>query len=240
MTFRDAAAAADANAPAPVGLGASYDRVAGEYAARVAGELAGKPLDRALLAAFAEQVRALGPVCDAGCGPGHVGAFLAALGCDVEGVDLAPGMVAEARRLHPPDRPAGASARLTFRVGDLRALDVADATYGGVVAFYSVIHLAADELGPAVLEWARALRPGGYALVAFHVADAEHRPGEARRLTEWWGRAVDVTFHFLAPEAVTTACADAGLAVEAVLRRTPYAGVEHASERAYVLARRPA
>jgi hypothetical protein len=51
-----------------------YDAVAGEYARRIAGELEGKPLDRALLDAFAEQVRPHGPVADLGCGPGHVGA----------------------------------------------------------------------------------------------------------------------------------------------------------------------
>jgi hypothetical protein len=59
----------------------SYDTVTDAYVERVHGELVHKPLDRALLTAFAEQVLGeFGPgasICDAGCGPGHVGAFLA-------------------------------------------------------------------------------------------------------------------------------------------------------------------
>lgn len=50
---------------------ASYDRVAEEYAARIAGELAGKPLDRALLVCLVEQVVGLGDIADIGCGPGQ-------------------------------------------------------------------------------------------------------------------------------------------------------------------------
>ena len=62
----------------------SYDVVADAYAEAMSGELRHKPLDRALLTAFAEQVReAAGGlrddarVWDVGCGPGHVTAFLA-------------------------------------------------------------------------------------------------------------------------------------------------------------------
>ncbi len=47
----------------------SYDRVAAAYAAHYLGELAYKPLDRALLDCFAEEVRGHGPVGDIGCGP---------------------------------------------------------------------------------------------------------------------------------------------------------------------------
>ena len=48
---------------------ATYDRIAAEYAARIAGELAGKPLDRALLACFAEQVDGMGTAADMGFAP---------------------------------------------------------------------------------------------------------------------------------------------------------------------------
>src|SRR5690349_12236808 len=80
---------------------ASYNRVAEEYAARIAGELAGKPLDRALLACFVEQVGKLGSIADIGCGPGHVAAYLYELGASVVGIDLSPDMVAVARQRSP-------------------------------------------------------------------------------------------------------------------------------------------
>jgi ubiquinone/menaquinone biosynthesis C-methylase UbiE len=65
-----------------------YDEVAETYAERLGDELAGKPLDRALLRAFAEQLAAGAPgvVVDVGCGPGHVTAFLAGCGLAVAGL----------------------------------------------------------------------------------------------------------------------------------------------------------
>jgi predicted TPR repeat methyltransferase len=91
--------------PAPAGRMAatrwSYDAVAAAYADAFSDELRRKPLDRALLAAFAEQVRqhapARGRVWDIGCGPGHITAFLAGLGLDAAGIDLSGGMVAQAK-----------------------------------------------------------------------------------------------------------------------------------------------
>ena len=69
---------------------ASYDAVADTYVARVHDELAHKPLDRGLLTAFAEQLQdengAHATACDMGCGPGHVGAFLADRGLAVTGI----------------------------------------------------------------------------------------------------------------------------------------------------------
>jgi SAM-dependent methyltransferase len=206
-------------------LRASYDQVAADYTAQIADELAAKPLDRALLAAFAEQAGALGLVADLGCGPGHVVAHLAATGIEVEGIDLSDGMVAAARQRYPA---------LVFRQGDMRSLAAADATYGGVVAFYSIIHLADDELAPTFREWQRALRPSGLALVAFHIGDA------VLHLDTWWQRPVDLDFRFLPVERVTTALVEAQFTIEAVTQRAPYPGAEHASQRAYVLARKGA
>lgn len=56
------------------GTRAAYDTVAVDYAELLTTELAAKPLDRGLLAAFAELVKNSGggPVADLGCGPGRV------------------------------------------------------------------------------------------------------------------------------------------------------------------------
>ncbi|HEX5689190.1 MAG TPA: methyltransferase domain-containing protein [Roseiflexaceae bacterium] len=207
----------------PNPLSSSYDRVAAEYTARIADELAGKPLDRALLRAFAEQVGPLGPLADLGCGPGQVAAFLAEAGSEVVGFDLSSGMIEQARLRYP---------KLTFRQGDLRSLPASDAAFGGIVAFYSIIHLLPAERVPAFREWRRVLRPGGFALVAFHIGDS------VTHFDEWWDRPVDLDFHFLEPEAVAAELIEAGFTIEATLRRAPYAGVEHPNERGYVLARR--
>jgi hypothetical protein len=70
----------------------SYDAVADEYATRIAGELAHKPFDCALLDRFAARVGTLGTVADVGCGSGHVARYfwVALSGADVGGT-ISPG-----------------------------------------------------------------------------------------------------------------------------------------------------
>lgn len=102
----------------------SYDAVAESYADQLRDALAQAPHERAILATFAEQVRAVGdrPVADAGCGSGRMTAHLCGLGVDAFGIDLSPAMVAVARREHPG---------LRFEVGSMTDLEVADASLAG-------------------------------------------------------------------------------------------------------------
>lgn len=203
---------------------ASYDRVAAEYARRIAGELAHKPLDRTLLDRFAERVRGAGPVADLGCGPGHVAGYLAERGADVFGLDLSPEMVEQARALHP---------ELPFRVGDVTALDVPDGAWAGAVAYYSLIHLPRASVAAALRETARALRPGAPLLVAFHVGD------ETRHLDEWWGQPVHLDFFFFGVDEMAGYLREAGFVLESVTEREPYPEVEAQTRRAYLLATAP-
>ena len=145
-------------------------------------------------------------------------------GVDVTGIDLSPAMVEEARRLHPG---------IGFRVGDMFALDVQDSGFAGIVAFYSIVHLTADSLPPAFTEMRRVLRPGGTLLVAFHVGDEVLRPGEL------WGVPITLDWTFFPLDVVVRALGSVGFLVTDVREREPYEGVEHASRRAYVSAKRP-
>ena len=201
-------------------LRAGYAAVARAYREHLGHELAGKPLDRAFLAAFAE--RCTGRIADVGCGPGHVAQFLASLGADVEGLDLSPAMIEEARALAPA---------LAFRVGDMFALPYAAGALGGIVAFYSIVHLQSDELGPLFAELRRALAPDGLVALAFHVGT------EAVHVDELFGSATSLDFVFHRSEVVGEALVAAGFAIEARLDRQPYPGVEHPSPRSYLLAR---
>jgi SAM-dependent methyltransferase len=201
-----------------------YDRVAERYAAEVAGELAGKPLDRALLSAFAEEC-AGGPVLDVGCGPGHASAYLAGHGVRPLGVDLSPKMCAVARR----------RTGLPYCAGDASSLPVRSGSVAGIVCLYAVIHLDAIGRAAAYREFRRVLRPGGRALIAFHTSAADVPTGEARTLTEWWGYQVELTFRYLDPAAEAEALRRAGLPLVARLDREPYPDVEHPSRRSYLL-----
>jgi SAM-dependent methyltransferase len=200
----------------------SYDLLAERYSAQLGDELVYKPLDRALLGALIEQHREGFSIVDLGCGPGHVAAWLSAQGATVVGIDMSPGMVAVAQREHPD---------VEFRQGDLLSLPASDGEFGSAVAFYSIIHLGADELAAAFSELRRVLTAGGQLLIAFHVGD------EVRHVDELWGQGVDLDFRFLETAAVVDVLETAGFEVEAQLERKHYAE-EVETHRAYVMARR--
>jgi SAM-dependent methyltransferase len=200
----------------------SYDAVAEKYAAEFGGELARKPLDRALLACLVEQAAPGAPVADVGCGPGHVAAWVADHGAAAVGIDLSPAMVAVGRREYPA---------VEFRAGDLLDLPADEGEFGAVAALYSIIHLEPGELPRAFAEIRRVLRPAGLALVSFHLGS------EVRHLAEWWGVAVDVDFRFLEMADVAAALQRAGFGVEARLERASYPG-EVETRRGYLMARR--
>ncbi|GIX10751.1 MAG: methyltransferase [Elioraea sp.] len=203
----------------------SYDAVAADYAARLGGELAHKPFDRARLRDLAARVAGRGLIGDIGCGPGHVTAFLAACGADAIGLDLSPAMIAEARARHPGCR---------FAVADLHALGAAPGRFAALVLFYALIHEDDASLAAALAACRAALAPGGPLLAAVHLGEAPVH------LEEWWGHPVALTFRFFAEGELEAAMAQAGLRVLRSEARAPYAGVEYPSRRAYVLAERPA
>lgn len=207
----------------------SYDVVAAAYAGQVADELAGKPLDRALLGAVIE-LSDDGIIADIGCGPGQVTAYLAQNGGRAIGVDLSAAMCAL----------AGEATSLPFGAGDMTALPLQSSSLTAVVSLYAVIHLDADERAAAYREFARVLRPGGHALIAFHTGDQELQPGGQRTMTEWFGQFVTLTFRFLDPAAEADALLQAGLPVVARVDRQHYPAIEYPSTRTYLLVRRPA
>lgn len=144
----------------------AYDTVAVRYAELARNELDALPLDRALLAAFAETVRTSGPgpVAELGCGPGRVTAHLRDLGLDVFGVDLSPVMIDLARETYPD---------LRFEVGSMSALDVADGQLKGIASWYSVIHTPPRDLPLYFAEFRRVLADDGTLLLAFFEAEGE-------------------------------------------------------------------
>jgi SAM-dependent methyltransferase len=203
-------------------LAQSYDRVAQAYADRFARELDEKPFDRELLVGLADRLRGRGPVGDLGCGPGHVARFLADHGLDVLGIDLSPAMVEVARRLHGG----------RFQVGDLLALDLADSSLAGAVAFYSLIHVRRPEMQRAAAELHRVLAPGGVLLVAVHQGDGE------LHADEFLGQAASFDASLFQPDELAGLLAGAGLRVDRVTTRPPYAA-EYPTTRIYITAVRP-
>ncbi|MBH5336477.1 class I SAM-dependent methyltransferase [Streptomyces pactum] len=144
----------------------AYDAIATVYADFARDALDGFPLDRAVLAAFAEHVRdsGPGPVAELGCGPGQTTAHLRGLGLDVFGVDLSPVMIGLARGSYPDIR---------FEVGSMDALDLPDGHLRGVVSWYSLIHTPPSDVPAYLAEFRRVLAGDGHLLLAFFEAEGE-------------------------------------------------------------------
>lgn len=227
-----ARAAVDREAPIADSPGARDDRVrttygvvASSYARELSDELDGLPFERWLLDRVAVAAGVL-PVIDAGCGPGHVTAYLVAAGADAQGLDLSPAMVVEAQQRHPDVR---------YEVGDLRRLmrPAAAVGWGAVLGWYSLIHLAASELPGAVAALARPLASGGLLVLGLHAGD------DVRRVTSWFDvevPALDFVLHDVA--AVVAAVYAAGLTDVEWYLRGPHEWRGETTQRLYVVARR--
>lgn len=201
-----------------------YDTAAIGFAAMFEHHLDDKPIEKAMLAAFADLVRATGnpAVIDAGCGTGVTTRILRDRGVTPIGVDLSPNMIAEARARAPEIR---------FEVGSMTALDQTDGSVGGVCAWYSTIHVPDSHLPQVFSEFSRVLVDGGVALLAFQVGD---RP---RRVTEAFGVPVELEFHRRTPATVTGLLTASGLPVySTTVRDGDDDGVETTSQ-AFVIAR---
>lgn len=204
---------------------ADYDKLAAEYASHLYDELRNKPLDRELLDRFADRVRGKGPTCDLGCGPGQIARHLHERKIEVCGMDLSPGMVGQARRLNPD---------VDFQQGNMLALPVPDESWAGIAAFYAIVNFPPGDLPTVMGEIKRALQPGGWLLLSFHIGE------QIEHVEDLWGCAVSLDFYFFSVKHVTDELLATGFEIDEVVERGPYAPeVEYQSRRAYIFARRP-
>jgi SAM-dependent methyltransferase len=171
---------------------AGYDQIAPEFAARWGDLRLDQELD-----AFAYHVSGQRRVLDLGCGPGRDVDFLTHLGCQVVGVDLSAGMLAEARR-----RLLDSS----LVRGDLRHPPFAPGAFDGIWACASLLHLRRAEFPAALAEVSRLLRrPGGVFYLALKGGQGE----------QWvTGRGGRRTFFaYYQPAEVETALRQAGFEI---------------------------
>lgn len=132
-------------------------------------------------------------VLDLACGTGDL-AFAAArrvTSGDVVGIDASAEMIAIARRRGEAEAP---HANVRFSVGDISALDHADASADAIIAGYALRNV--PDHGRAIAEIARVLKPGGVlATLDFYRPEA----GAWRALFLWYlalaGNAVGWLWH---------------------------------------------
>jgi len=206
-------------------LQSSYDCVAEDYARQFCDEMDKKPFDRKMLDWLAEKVNGRGVICDLGCGPGQIARYLHGRGVKACGVDLSAELVKQAQRLNPD---------IHFQQGNMLALtDIADDYYGGIAAFYSIIHIPRSSVVAALQELKRVLCPKGVLLLTFHIGQ------QILHREEWWGKKVSLDFIFFEVEEMKGYLKTAGFELKEAIERDPYPDVEYQSRRAYIFTRKP-
>lgn len=197
-------------------VGHAYDARAADYI-ELAGDVAQlADADRAEILRWADATT--GRILDAGCGPGQWTGFLHAAGRDVLGIDLSEQFIAHARAQHP---------ELEFVHGSFAELPVSDASLGGILAWYSLIHTPPEQLPAVFAEFARVLAPGASILIGFF--EGELREPFAHAIT---------TAYFWTSDALADLLVDAGFTVAASESRPRIPGEVSSRPHASVTAAR--
>ena len=185
----------------------AYDKVANDYARLVPDMSVEAPLDRAVLTAFTEMLTVNSDtlVAEIGCGTGRVTQHLHEAGLRMFGFDLSPSMATVARTSYK---------ELPFAAAQAAALPLRSGVLGGLVAWYSLIHLPTSELPQVLTEFARVTRPGAPVLVAFQCGD-----GERVDRTTSYGHPVPLTYYRHRTDQVTAALEDTGFQLYATITR---------------------
>jgi len=198
--------------PSDAAIAAAYDARAAEYI-----EIAGSidqmdAADRSLIGQWRDSTP--GDLLDAGCGPGLWTGFLHdglrddglrddALRDDasreVAGIDISAEFLVSARRRLP---------QLRFEQGSFRALPFDDASLGGILAWYSLIHTPPEDVPAILTEFARVLAPGGSLLIGYFDGTPREQFAHAVAPAYYWST-----------DALADLVAEAGFAVSAAEHR---------------------
>lgn len=150
----------------------AYAKRAPEYVEALGSIEDMSPKDVLLISEWGRAVN--GPVLDAGSGPGHWTDLLRTLKCEVVGLDMVSEFIGIAKNRFPSTN---------FVLGELSEIPLKSSSLGGILAWYSLIHLRPDDWGLVLTEFARTLRPGGTLLLGAFLGEQgapfEHAIAEA-------------------------------------------------------------
>ena len=164
MTHRRGSATGSAITTARVpDLGASTNRVAEAYGSPrvdiegiLGTEISPSDPDRAIIEPWAAAVD--GPILDVGAGTGRWTGHLARLGHTVEGLEPSDRLITIARARHPA---------VVFHHDSIEDLARCETRWGGILAWYSTIHMSSEELLHALVTLRTRLGDGGSLLMSF-------------------------------------------------------------------------
>lgn len=171
-----------------------YDQVADAYLR----QLGGSKTKDLWTDDLASRTRAGGRVLDLGCGAGiPVARRLLEAGFQVVGIDGSLRQI-ELARGNAPDGE--------FRVADMTTVDFPAASFDGIAAFFSILHVPRSEHAALLRSIATWLRPGGAFVASFGIGDD---PGW---LGDWLG--AQMFFSGFGPARTEQLVRESGLAIE--------------------------
>ena len=127
----------------------------------------------------------------------------------------------------------GQTTRYLHDLGiDISGLDLSGRLLEKARGLHPGIHFQKGNL--LALDFEDQAIAGGLFLLTYHIGD------ETLRVDEFLGKSVEIDFMFFSTDFIQATLATCGFASREVVERDPYAGVEYASRRGYVLAQKPA
>lgn len=141
-----------------------YDRIAEAYARQASGR--GPVAEREL---FSSIVKPGGMILDVGCGPGRDSAFFVSRGFAVTGIDLSEQLLSYAREAAP-----GA----TFLNRDIRQMGTFTASFDGVWACASLLHLTYREMPRALASIRTVMKDDATLFLYMKAGAGEHETVE--------------------------------------------------------------
>ena len=133
--------------------------------------------DLELLKDFAGRLPPGARVLDAGCGAGVPIAEFLSRSFLIVGLDFAPAQVRLARQMVPLGE---------FLQGDIVALPFPEATFGGIVCTYAMIHVPREEHPRLVAEFRRTVKPSGLLFLCMGANDLPEDAGDFFGTPMYW------------------------------------------------------
>ncbi|MCK5298069.1 MAG: class I SAM-dependent methyltransferase [Candidatus Heimdallarchaeota archaeon] len=118
--------------------------------------------EMSFLQEFISLIKEKGKVLDIGCGVGlpytkYLSDYFEVIGIDISEVQI--------------DRAKKNVPKAQFYVKDMTELDFPEATFDGIIAYYSIIHVPREEQYKLFVNLYRMLKPNGFAMFSLHSTD---------------------------------------------------------------------